>query len=228
MTTVLITGANRGLGLELTRQYAAAGDSVLACCRDPSDASALNELAAANSRVKVHGVKITDAASVAALAKAIGSTPIDILINNAGTAAPAKQSLAEMDYEGWMEAFATNTMAPFRMVQTFRENLKASGGRIANITSQFGALSFDTPYVYAYSATKAALNKVMRLAAIELGKEGINSVIIHPGWVQTDMGGPQGQQTPQESATGIRAVLASLNAESNGSFVKWNGEAHAW
>jgi NAD(P)-dependent dehydrogenase (short-subunit alcohol dehydrogenase family) len=229
MTTVLITGANRGIGLELTRQYAAQGAKVLACCRDPGEASALQELAKGNANIAVHGVKVTDAASVAALAAAVGGAPIDVLINNAGTATPARQSLADMDYDGWLDAFGTNTLAPFRMLQTFRENLKASGGgKVCTVTSQFGAMAYDVPMVYAYSATKAAVNKVMRMASIELIKEGTITIIIHPGWVKTDMGGPQGQQTPEESAAGIISVIAGLTPAQNGGFFKWNGEAHAW
>jgi NAD(P)-dependent dehydrogenase (short-subunit alcohol dehydrogenase family) len=205
MTTVLITGANRGIGLELTRQYAAQGAKVLACCRDPGEASALQELAKGNANIAVHGVKVTDAASVAALAAAVGGAPIDVLINNAGTATPARQSLADMDYDGWLDAFGTNTLAPFRMLQTFRENLKASGGgKVCTVTSQFGAMAYDVPMVYAYSATKAAVNKVMRMASIELIKEGTITIIIHPGWVKTDMGGPE---APMELADGAKTSV---------------------
>ena len=229
MTTVLITGANKGIGLALTKQFAAQGDRVMACCRDPDAATALQALAGQHANVTTHAVQVTDGASVAALAAAVGSTPIDVLINNAGTAIPAKQSLAEMDYDGWLEAFSINTLAPFRVLQTFRNNLKAgSNARVVTITSQFGAMSFDVPFVYAYSATKAAVNKVMRMASLELIKEGITTVIIHPGHVKTDMGGPTGALTPEESASGISSVINGLTAEQNGSFLTWEGKTHAW
>ena len=229
MTTVLITGANKGIGLALTRQFAAQGDRVLACCRDPGKAADLQALASTNANVTAHAVQVTDGASVTALAAAVGSTPIDVLINNAGSAIPAKQSLAEMDYDGALEAFSINTLAPFRVLQTFRNNLKAgSNARVVTITSQFGAMSFDVPFVYVYSATKAAVNKLMRLASLELIKEGITTVVIHPGHVKTDMGGPTGALTPEESAKGIINVISGLSAEQNGSFLTWEGKTHTW
>ena len=231
MSTVLITGANRGIGLELTRRYAAAGHRVLACCRAPKSAEQLAGLAAETKNVRLCGVEVAKAASVAALKAEIGDQPIDILVNNAGMAGPPpqNQSLGNMDYDGWAEAFAVNTMAPFRILQTFRANLKAgTSPRTVAITSQFGAMAFDTPMMYAYSSTKAALNKVMRIAAIELAKDGIAVAVIHPGWVRTDMGGPQGQQSPEESAAGIMSVIDALTVKTTGCFKKWTGDDHAW
>jgi NAD(P)-dependent dehydrogenase (short-subunit alcohol dehydrogenase family) len=231
MPTVLITGANRGLGLALTEAYAAAGNTVLACCRAPERADALRALSTRHSGVRALSLDVGDGQSVAALKQSLGTQSIDILINNAGMVGPPppSQSLAKMDYAGWAETFAVNTMAPFRMLQTFRENLKAgTRPKVASITSQFGAISFDTPMFYVYSSTKGALNKVMRMAAIELAKDGIAACVVHPGWVRTDMGGPQGQQSPEESAAGIVAVIDKLSVETTGSFKKWNGEDHAW
>lgn len=130
MQTVLITGANRGIGLELARRYKAAGDHVLACCREPAKATALQALAK-SPNVTVYGVRVSDGASVAALAEQIGATPIDVLINNAGMAGPPiqKQSLEEMDFDGWAETFAVNTIAPLRVLQAFRRNLAAGRTR---------------------------------------------------------------------------------------------------
>jgi len=228
MSTVLITGANRGIGLELTRCYAARGDRVLACCRNPAKATALGTVA---GDVTVLALDVANADAVARLAAEIGGTPIDILINNAGTIGPAqeRQTAFEMDFDGWAEAFAINSMAPVRVMQTLLPNLRASKhGRVVNITSQMGAISLDMTQAYAYCASKAALNKFMRLAAIELGREGIHVCLIHPGWVQTDMGGAAADITPQESAAGIVATVDKLDAGTNGSFWKWNGEVHAW
>ncbi len=230
MTTVLITGANRGVGLALSREYAASGASVLACCREPESASGLIELAAAHD-VRILGVHITEAQSVASLGQQLANRPIDILINNAGMIGPerSQQSLTTMDYEGWAEAFAVNTMAPLRMLQTLLPNLKsASQGKVATITSQMGAMSVDMTVAYAYCSAKAAVNKVMKLAAIELARDGISSCLIHPGWVQTDMGGPQAAITPEESAAGIFNVIDKLNPGTTGGFWNWNGEVHAW
>lgn len=231
MTTVLITGANRGIGLELTKRYATAGNSVLACCREPAKAKDLNALAAANKSVKVLGVHVADAKSVAALKVTLGDRPIDVLINNAGMQGPApqNQSLEQMDYDGWAETFAVNSMAPLRMLQALRGNLaKGKQPKAVTITSQMGALSLDMTMAYAYCASKAAVNKVMRLASVELAQQGIAVSLIHPGWVKTDMGGPHAQLTVEESAKGIQSVIDKLTLDDTGSFRKWNGETHAW
>ena len=228
MPTVLITGANRGIGLELVKCYAARGDTVLACCRDPRAAV---ELAAIPGAVETFALDVADAASVAALADALGARPVDILLNNAGTLGPEypRQTAYEMDFDGWRQAFDINTMGPVRMLHALIGNLRASAApRLVTITSQMGALSLDMTLGFAYSATKAALNKFMKLAAIELGKEGINVCVIHPGWVQTDMGGAEADITPQESARGIVETVDKLDARTNGSFWKWNGEPHEW
>ena len=231
METVLITGANRGIGLELASRYAATGNRVLACCREPEKATKLQALAKSRKGLTIHGVHVADAKSVAALAAEIRTAPIDILINNAGMSGPdgAKQSLANMDFDGWSETFAVNTMAPLRMVQTFRRNLKAGKNpRAITITSQMGALSLNMPVMFAYCSSKAAVNKVMRMASVELAGDGITVGLIHPGWVRTDMGGSGADISVEDSAAGIIAVIAKLTLAETGSFKKWNGESHPW
>ena len=228
MSTVLITGANRGIGLELVKSYAARGDTVLACCRQPAGATAL---AAVGGKVTVLPLEVTDPASVTALAARLQGQAVDILINNAGVLGPdyADQTPYKMDFEGWAHAFAVNTMAPVRVMQAFMPHLKASPrAKLVTITSQMGALSLDMTMGFAYSSTKAALNKFMKLTAIELVKDGIDVCVIHPGWVQTDMGGPTADITPQESAAGIVKTIDGLNAGNTGSFWKWNGQIHGW
>jgi NAD(P)-dependent dehydrogenase (short-subunit alcohol dehydrogenase family) len=227
MATILITGANRGIGLELTRRYAASGHQVIACCRPEADASELDGL----DNVRVCRVSVSEAESVAALKGELGDTPIDVLVNNAGTPGPAPelQSAQRMDYDGWMEAFAVNTMAPLRMVQTFRDNLKAGGARKAiTITSQMGALDLNWPVMYAYCSSKAAVNKVMRMLSADLAKDGIAVALIHPGHVKTDMGGPNAAIEVGESAAGIMSVIDALTLEDTGCFRTWTGEAHNW
>ncbi len=228
MATVLITGANKGVGLELTRQYASRGDTVLACCRNPGDAAELNAI---EDNVEVFGVHISDGASVASLAEAVGDRPIDVLINNAGMAGPAPnlQSAAEMDFDGWAETFAVNTMAPLRVLQAFRDNLKAgTDAKAVTITSQMGALDLNWPVMYAYCSSKAAVNKVMRMMSAELAGDGIAVTLIHPGHVRTDMGGPNGEINADESAKGIISVTDDTSMENTGSFMQWNGEPHNW
>lgn len=228
MSTVLITGANKGVGLELVKVYAARGDTVLACCRNPEAAATL---AAVDGDVEIIDVRVSDAESVAQLAKTLEGRPIDVLINNAGMSGPGydQQNARVMNFDGWMETFEVNTLAPVRVMQALLGNLKASDNpKVASITSQMGALSLDMPVAYAYCTSKAALNKFMRLAALDLGKDGINICVIHPGWVRTDMGGPNAEISPKESAAGIVKVIDELNDENNGGFWKWNGEVHGW
>ncbi|MEX2481445.1 MAG: SDR family oxidoreductase [Gammaproteobacteria bacterium] len=228
MATVLITGANRGVGLELVKQYAASGDRVLACCRNPAAANALKQV---TGDVEIIELQVTEAASVAALAAKLDGQAIDILINNAGTLGPdyPDQTAYTMDFNGFAETLAVNTIAPVRMMQTLLPNLRASSDpKVVNITSQMGAIGLDMTMGFAYCSSKAALNKFMKLAAIELGKEGINVCLIHPGWVKTDMGGPQADITPVESAKGIANTIKKLNADTNGSFWQWDGDVHVW
>lgn len=227
MATVMITGANRGIGLELTKRYAAAGNEVIACCREPDKANALHDI----DNVQVCGVTVADGDSVAALAAEIGDRPIDILINNAGTPGPApdQQSALQMDFDGWADAFAVNTMAPLRMLQAFRENLKAAdGAKAITITSQMGALDLNWPVMYAYCSSKAAVNKVMRMISVELANDETAVALIHPGYVKTAMGGPDAEIEASESAEGIMSVIEGVSLEGTGCFMKWNGEVHAW
>ena len=230
MSVIVITGANKGIGLELTKIYANQGDTVYACCRNPDTAEELNALAQQQD-VNIVEVQVGEDASVDALATTLGKTAIDLLINNAGTPGPAfdKQTATSMDFAGWAETMNINTMAPVRVMHALMQNLKSSGdAKVVSITSQMGALALDMPVAYAYSTSKAALNKYMKMAALELAKENIGIAVIHPGWVQTDMGGPGADITPLESATGIADVISKLDTSNNGSFWKWDGEKHAW
>jgi NAD(P)-dependent dehydrogenase (short-subunit alcohol dehydrogenase family) len=232
VSNVLITGANRGIGLELVKRYGAAGHRVFACCRMPAEAFVLSELAGDQERVSIHGLDVTDGASVTALAEALADEPVDVLINNAGANLPMdRQSLASMDYDGWAGLFAVNSMAPLRVLQAFLPHLEASRAeppRAVTVSSQLGALSLDRPAAYAYGASKAAVNKVMRMAAVELKEKGIAVGLIHPGWVQTDMGGPNAAITVDESATGVIATIDAIDLASTGCFRTWQNEDHDW
>jgi len=227
MANVLITGANRGIGLQLATQYAGSGNHVHACCRDPQSATALQDLA--GEQLSVHQLVPTDADSVAALARTIGE--VDILINNAGTPGPApeQQAALSMDFDGWLDTFDVNTLAPLRVLQAFHDTLKeSSNAKAITITSQMGALDLNWPTMYAYCSSKAAVNKVMRMISVELAKDGIAVGLIHPGWVKTDMGGAGADISAEDSASGIIKVIDGINLENTGCFMKWNGEPHAW
>jgi NAD(P)-dependent dehydrogenase (short-subunit alcohol dehydrogenase family) len=229
MATVLITGASRGIGLELTRQYAENGDAVFALCRNPHSADALNELACqSGGRVNVAAMDVSDEASIKAAAGILGAQPINILINNAGIRGGEDQSLEDVNTADWIEALKVMTIGPFRVVQAFLENLKrAKNPKIMTITSQMGASTWPMGGSYSYGSAKAAVNRVMIALAIDLKGQVIVN-LIHPGWVQTDMGGRNADITPQVSAAGIRKVIAAVTEADSGKFFKWNGENHPW
>jgi NAD(P)-dependent dehydrogenase (short-subunit alcohol dehydrogenase family) len=229
MVNVLITGTNRGIGFELTRLYAEDGDTVFAFCRTPQSAEKLNELTErSRGRVRVHAMDVSDENSIKAAANAVGDLPIDILINNAGIRGGNMQSLEKTDTADWLEAFKVMTVGPFRVVQAFLKNLRAAKNpKVISITTQIAATTWPTGGFYSYASTKAALNRVMLGLAHDL-KDQVIVNLIHPGWVKTDMGGPGADITPQESAAGIRKVIASVSKADSGKFYKWNGDAHPW
>jgi len=229
MSNIVITGANRGIGLELARQYAQAGNSVFAFCRTPTPADALNALAqSSNGRVSVHAMDVSDDASIQAAARAIGDRPVDVLINNAGIGGGKDQSLDQADTAAWMEAFQVMAIGPFRVIQAFLGNLKkAADPKVLTITSQIGATTWPMGGYYVYASAKAAVNRVMIAMARDL-KGQVNVALVHPGWVRTDMGGPNADLSAEESAAGIRSVIASLTPVDSGKFYKWNGDIHPW
>lgn len=220
MTTVLITGAARGIGRELAHQFAAANAKVIAACRAPQDVSDTEP------SITFVPLDVADAASVTALAAQLEGTTIDVLINNAGVMG-GDQSFGNMDYDAWAHAFAVNTMGPMRVTEALAP-LLADDARVATISSQMGSLARTAPGAYAYRSTKAAVNKVVQLMAIDLKPRGITCITMHPGWVQTDMGGAAADITVEESAKGIRKVIEGLTLKQTGQFIKWNGEPHPW
>jgi NAD(P)-dependent dehydrogenase (short-subunit alcohol dehydrogenase family) len=228
MANVAITGAGRGIGLELVRQYAEAGDRVYALCRSPATADALNALAAASGgRVSVHAMDVGDDASVDAGTAATGDGPIDILLNVAGVVGGDRQGLEDRAWGDWQEAFNVMIIGPLRVMQAFLPRLR-SGAKVINITSQLAASTWPYGGYYAYGAAKAGLNRMMRSIALDVKDRGIVVGLVHPGWVQTDMGGAAAEITPQESAAGIRKVTADWTLGRSGDFLKWNGETHPW
>jgi NAD(P)-dependent dehydrogenase (short-subunit alcohol dehydrogenase family) len=230
MSNVLITGANRGIGLALAQLYASRGDTVLACCRAPRKATELQALAEGHT-LEIMQLDVGDDASVAELANQLGATPVDTLINNAGVSGgpPERQTATHMDFAAWLDAFNVNAMGPVRVMQALLPALtRSQQPKVMSITSQLGALSLDLPFALGYGASKAALNKFMRLAAIDLKSRGIAVGVIHPGWVKTAMGGPDAQISPAESAAGIARVIDGLSLENTGGFFKWNGSRHEW
>jgi NAD(P)-dependent dehydrogenase (short-subunit alcohol dehydrogenase family) len=212
----------------MVRQYLADGARVIACVRDPARADALRELPS-QDRLTIEQMDMADFASITAARGRIGDGAIDIVINNAGVAGGAKQGIDDVDLDDWHATLNINTIAPLIVARSFKSNLAASGnGKLMNVTSQLAASTWPMGGMLIYSTTKAALSKVAQVLAIDWKNEPITVALMHPGWVKTDMGGPHAQLTVEESASGIRAVIAGMDKADSGKFYKWNGEIHPW
>ena len=227
MTTILVTGANRGIGLEFVRQYAD-GASIIACCRKPAEAKELNALAKSKD-VRVMELDTGDASSAARLGRALKGEAVDILINNAGVYGPDKQSAAHSDYEGFAETFRINSIGPLIVSQALRDNLMAGRDKkLVVLTSKMGSISDSSGGALAYRASKAAVNMIMHGLALDWAKDGILVGILHPGWVKTDMGGRGAMITPEESVRGLRQRIAELAPKTSGRFFDYLGKEIAW
>jgi NAD(P)-dependent dehydrogenase (short-subunit alcohol dehydrogenase family) len=228
MATIAIAGASRGIGLELARQHAAAGDRAFALCRNPERADQLNALAAeSGGLVSVHQGDVGDDASIRAGAAATGSEPIDLVYAVAGVVGTIAPELESADWAAFDEAHNIMVKGPLRVVQAFLPRLRA-GSKLIVFTSQIAASTWPYGGFYGYAAAKAGLNRLMRSVAIDLKDRGIIVGLIHPGYVQTDMGGPGAEITPQASAEGVRQTAAAWTLAESGDFKKWTGEAHPW
>ena len=235
MPTVLVTGANRGLGLEFVQQYAADGWSVIAACRDPATAAALQAaVEGAKGKVKVEALEVTDHAAIDALAARYRGTPIDILINNAGIIGPVRrdivrQSFGTMDYAEWLAVLQVNLFGPMKVSEAFADHVAASGEKkIATVSSTVGSNTEMKAPVYAYAASKAAVTKVMGLMAETLKPRGIVCLTFCPGHVMTDMGGRDATVHRRDSIAGMRKLLAAATMAQAGSFTRYNGETVAF
>lgn len=226
--TILITGANRGLGLELTRQFIERGHTVLGCARDLDDASELRSLTA-----NLHPCDVTDFDSVNALAEKLGGKAIDVLINNAG-AAPQSGSLEEVDVLDVKHHLDVNTLGPMRVTRALLPSLRAGETKlVVHMSSALGSIGTNTTGgYYAYRMGKAALNMMSKTMACEHADDGFQVIAIHPGWVQTRMGGEQAPLTVEQSCAGMADVILNAAADgaraANGAFLDYQGETLAW
>jgi NAD(P)-dependent dehydrogenase (short-subunit alcohol dehydrogenase family) len=228
MATIAITGAARGIGFELARQHLAGCDRVFALARDPASAAALNQLAAGSSgKLTVHAMDVAQAASVKEGAVSTGSDPIDVLYNVAGISGHRAPELETIDDATWDALFEIMVKGPLRVLQAFLPRLN-SGAKVINVSSQIGASTWPYGGFYAYASAKAALNRLMRSVATDLKPRGIVVGLVHPGYVQTDMGGANAEITPEESARGLRKLASGWTIEQTGEFFDWNGKPRAW
>ncbi|MDH3991814.1 MAG: SDR family oxidoreductase [Gammaproteobacteria bacterium] len=222
--TVLVTGANRGIGLELVRQMRARGHQVIGTARKPEQAMELKETGA-----RVVQLDVTDSNSIRAMAEQLKGQRIDLLINNAGMLGHNAQSFAETDFDQVIATFDVNSLGPMRVTQALLPNILAGSGKtVIQISSTMGSIANNSGGYYGYRASKAALNMLNSSLALELADRGITSVVIHPGWVQTRLGGENAAITVEDSVTGMMQVIAKLGPEDSGRFLDYQGEELPW
>jgi len=231
MPSVLITSASRGIGLEFVRQYAADGWHVVAACRDPAAANKLQSIAkASEGRIDVLAMDVTDGKAVRSAATRLADTAVDALINSAGIMGKPKQSVRDMDYASWSEVLDVNTMGPLRVTEAFVEHVGRSERKtIVTITSGMGSLADNSSGGWiAYRSSKAGVNMVMRTVALDLKSRGIICVLLNPGWVKTDMGGPNANITAEKSVSNMRRVIEKLKPVDTGKFFHHDGSEFPW
>jgi NAD(P)-dependent dehydrogenase (short-subunit alcohol dehydrogenase family) len=234
MQRVLVTGANRGLGLEFVRQCLARGDRVFAGCRNPGNAVDLQALSVTHpGQLTILALDVTDEATIDASVEAMRSQVdgLDLLINNAG-AYPRGETPITLNATTMLQAFHLNSVAPMIVAQRCLDLLRSGNHpKIVNISSKMGSLwwkEIEGGGDYSYCSSKAALNMLTRTLALDLRPDGIIVVALNPGWVQTDMGGSSGDLTPTESVRGMLGVIERLTEADTSRFFTWEGQEHPW
>ena len=244
MPTLLLTGANRGIGLELCKQCIRMGWTVIATCRNPEDAKELLSLAELSTKKKlasnlenqksgrltVHPLDVRNTEQLEALKAVLKNKPVDVLFNNAGVHALGASRFGQCDDEAWEEAVQVNLLAPMKMMEHFVDNVAISEMKvIANLSSKMGSIADNSSGgSYAYRATKAALNAVTVSAAQDLKHRDIVVMILHPGWVRTDMGGPHGELSVEQSATMLLELISNADMTYSGRFWDIDGTEIPW
>ena len=226
----LITGANRGIGLELARQLLEAGHEVVATARHPERALELAALGREHAgRLRVEPLDVGFAASISTLVRALDGLALDLLINNAGVY-PDSGKLGSLDYEQVRQGFEINALGPLRLTEALLPNLRAARTRkIAHVTSQMGSIEDNTSGgSYAYRMSKAALNMAHRSLANDLGAAGFICLTLHPGWVQTSMGGPHARLSVEQSASALLGLILEAGPAEHGAFLSWSGQRLPW
>jgi len=242
MPTLLITGANRGLGFEFVRQFLGDGWDVIASCRNPDKADELTALGQDHGdRLTVETMDVNEDKSVYGLADRLADRPIDLLINNAGMV--DKEAYGSGAYEGhddpdpknydfdqWLDVIKTNLMSPARVTAAFRPHLERSTNPIAvMVGSTLSSIELTRdPGRYSYRTSKAALNSLMRSMGAWLKTRGITCLTISPGWTRTEMGGPKAKNSVEQSVAGVREVIAGITPEDAGKFYNFDGSEIPW
>lgn len=226
--TVLITGANRGIGLEYVRQYAQEGNTVYATVRDMAQAFELQSLAATYARIHLLALDIADISAIQALARELSDVSIDILISNAGAYPPSR--FGKTDPQTWLQTFQINTLTTYYLAEAFLPHMQRSGqAKLIAMTSKMGSMTDNSSGgEYIYRSTKTALNMVVKSLSLDLQPFNIIVAALHPGWVRTDMGGPNGLIDTKTSVAGLRKVIAGLDRAQSGEFIAYDGKLVPW
>jgi len=228
--TVFITGANRGIGLALTKLFLADGWQVIATCRCNNTATMLNQLKNEYKHLHIYELDITDYLQIAALSAKLVDSKIDVLLNNAGIYGPKGYGFGNCDAQAWREVFEANVIAPTKLAEAFVSQVLNSELKIiAALSSRVGSHTENTKGGgYIYRSSKAALNSVVKSLSNDLLPQGVKTVALHPGWVQTEMGGPNALISAEESALGLKQVIESLTDDQSGGFYSYKGEQIPW
>jgi len=227
MPTALITGANRGIGLELSRQYLDKDWRVIATCRNPRQA---DELLAMAGDITVEALDVSDHAKIQSVAKSFKRERIDVLINNAGIHGPRPSRVGGINYDAWAEVLRINTMGPMKVSEAFVEHIaRSEQKKIVTISSRMGSITDnESGGAYPYRSSKAAVNAVMKSLAVDLKPRGVTVVVFHPGWVSTDMGGPSAPVEPETSVAGMMKTVEKIKLSDSGKFFNYDGKKVAW
>ena len=236
MPSMLVTGASRGLGLEMVRQFGDDGWRIYACCRSPETATDLAALAAQSvGSITLHTLDVGKPAQIAALADELRGTAIDMLVNNAGLlghtiSEHSAGAFGTVDYEAWLELHEINTMAPMRVAEAFVDHVAASELKLMFFMSTHMCSITDLADggFYPYRSSKAALNLLVKGLSIDLAPRGVRTIAVHPGWVVTDMGGPDAPVVKEDSIAGIRQVVANYGEGQTGRFFQYDGTELPW
>ncbi len=230
MATILVTGANRGLGIEFVEQYLNEGNDVIATYRNENSSMDLIEMGNERSNLKILQLDVSSNKSLNSFAENLGDSPIDIFINNAGVYGPRNSSFGNVDEENWIPAIKINAIAPILLTQLIIKNIRSGADKkLIYITSKMGSIDDNKGGgAYVYRSSKTALNAVVKSLSVDLENEGIVVALIHPGWVKTDMGGPNALIERDTSVRGMTEVISNLDITSTGNFYNYDGSIIPW
>lgn len=234
MATILITGTNRGIGLEFTKQCLARGDRVIATCRNIEAADGLKQLQGSHdelgTRLEIRELDVSSTESMLEFVQQLADTPIDIFINNAGVYGPRNANFGELDGQLWASVLQVNSIAPLILSELLMPNLRqGKDKKMLYLSSKMGSIDDNSGGgSYIYRSSKTALNSAVKSLAIDLAGEGFSAAVLHPGWVLTDMGGPNALIDTKTSVTGMLKVVDDLDPQTSGSFFNYDGSIIAW